>query len=539
MITCQLIQVSRNQNGAKVRNETLISGEFFQVGRGAGCALHLADHRADLHHATIRRAIDGAIFIECEHDSTIRINEFIEQSGALSEGTVVEVGPYQLLVEQAPDGCDIAIAVEMTHLPPELSAAGKSKDYLTLAALGLSKRKISLILVAVLMFAFLLLPILPRISSAFDSWQAALPVTLTDSWSPGELSGGHRVFGSKCSACHQTSFKAISDEACKSCHKNVVQHVADKILHDREFKNIRCTDCHSDHKGNRGLVKHDANLCVKCHGDLRSVKVGTPVADVRGFSTAHPEFRLSVRDAKDGDHINRIRQSAQGEITEVIALKYSHKVHLDKNGISTPGGDVVMVCHDCHKLDESGKHFVPMTLKKTCQQSGCHAIYFKEPAEGKVPHGSEHDVMDKLRAFYTRWLTIPNNRVLCGQLKESNKVLSCADTLALNNAATSLFKDKVGCGECHEIKMSSDTETPWKIVPVRINRDWHSGAMFPHVKHGAMDCDRCHDKIHSTNSADVSMPRIEKCRECHVGDETVKGKITSYCNRCHRYHVAN
>ncbi|MDZ4201086.1 MAG: cytochrome c3 family protein [Gallionella sp.] len=531
------IQVARNSQGEAVRKEGVISGETILVGRGAGCKVLLQDHRVDLVHASIHRSEDGTPFIEAEADSIIHINGFVEQSGALSSGTRVEVGPYLLTVEAIPEGHDLAIAVEIIHAHPEVDKSNV-QDRLDLPSIGLSKRRISLWLFAVLAFLFILLPMLPSVSSAFDSWQSNLPITLTDSWNPGELSDGHRVFGSKCSSCHQKPFNAVTNEACISCHKNTARHVHDKTLHDSQFQQMRCTTCHDDHKGKQGLVKHNPALCVNCHGDIRSMKADTQVLDVRDFSKSHPAFRIAIPDGKDNGRVNRIRQTEGGKISEFSGLKYSHKVHLDRNGISTPGGDVVMVCHDCHVLDESGNHFVPMTMRKSCQQSECHALAFDEPAEGDVPHGSEHEVLDKLRGFYMRWLELPSNRVLCAQIGGGEKMFGCANELAKKNAASALFSETEGCGECHEVRRSQDADVPWRVVPVQMNKDWQPGAVFPHVKHGTADCSQCHDKSESTNSGDVSMPKIEKCRECHVGEKTSKRKITSSCNSCHRYHAA-
>jgi hypothetical protein len=399
----------------------------------------------------------------------------------------------------------------------------------------------SLVLSCLILMFFMLFPILPNFSVALDSWQINQPVTLTGSWNPGDFSGGHRVFGAKCSACHQHAFKAVSDSACTACHSTIANHVSDKVLLQRKFKQVRCSDCHADHKGSKGLVKHDSALCVKCHANIRAIKEGTSVADVRDFTRHHSQFRLTLLSGKEGERINRLTQDGSTPIIELPGLKNSHKVHMDRKGVSSPGGDVLMTCEDCHKTDEAGNHFIPMTMKKSCQQSGCHMIYFDEPVQGVVPHGSEHEVMKRLRDFYTKWLAeSPSNRAACSQfgsaLVVTGTASNCVNLLALDNASKSLFKPGVGCLECHEVEKAADTEVPWKIVPVRINRDWYPNSTFPHTKHGAVVCSRCHDKILSKSSADVSIPKIEICRECHVGDEVVRGKISSYCVSCHKYH---
>lgn len=542
MISCILTQISRNSQGLPVRKESAIAGESIRIGRSAACKIHLQDHRVSLHHATIKRLEDGTLYIEGEKNAAIGINGSIEQNVALSPGMRVEIGPYLFIVEPTPDGYDIALSVEMTQPLPEQDVAkiGQTAP-VTLAALGLSKRKIGLGLAAFIFFAFLLLPMLPSVSSGLDKWQAALPITLNESWSPEPLAGGHSVFGSKCSTCHQRPFQAVPDEACVGCHKQIAKHLAKDDLHASVFKSMRCTSCHLDHQGREGLVLHNSSGCVVCHGDIKRKNASTKMGNVHDFGSDHPPFRIALLDGKD---ISRIRQGKNVKLVEKPRLKYSHQVHLDKKGVSSPLGRTVMVCGDCHKADEAG-HFAPMTMRGTCQQSRCHELYFAEPVEGVVPHGSEREVMDKLRGFYTKWLaeSADRNREECAQTGGSGNVamrtLECASELAHKNAAATLFKqdgEDIECAVCHEIEETGVKDVPWKVASLQINRDWQPGAVFAHAKHGTIGCTECHDKANSKNSGDVAMPTIEKCRECHAGNRPVKGKVRSACGSCHQFH---
>lgn len=532
MISCQLIHVSRNPQGLPVCKDSVIAGASIQIGRGAACKIHLLDHRVGLLHATIARSENGTLHIDGERDATLKINGFIAQSSPLLPGTHVEIGPYALIVEPATGGHDLILSVEMMHLHDEHDS-GIAKSPVTLAALGLSKRRLGFSLAACILFLFLFLPLLPSASRVVDKGQARLPATLNGSWSPGPLAGGHALFEAKCSTCHQHPFQAVSDEVCTACHKQVGRHLSKKDLQATSFKGMHCTDCHLDHKGNERLVLHDSSKCVNCHADIKQKIAGSKLDNVRDFATAHPAFHITMR---NGTEIIRIRQD--DKLLEKSGLKYSHKVHMAKEGISTPEGDTVMQCQDCHKLEESGRHFAPMTMQKSCQQSGCHALDFTEPVEGLAPHGSEHAVMDRLREFFAKWLAdLPENRTECTNKSDIQGLLICANELARKNAAATLFRKDKECGECHEIKPGGDNEVPWKVTPVRINRDWQAEATFTHAKHEAMNCTDCHDKLNSKVSADISLPKIEKCRECHVGNHPVKGKITTGCDSCHRFHL--
>lgn len=542
MISCLLIQVSRNPQGLPVSKESTVIGESIQIGRSAPCKIHLLDHRVGLLHATVKRSEDGTLYIEGEKDATINIDGFIEQSAALSPGARVGIGPYLLVVEPKPDGHDIALSVEMIGPLPEQDEAKKCRTVpVTLAALGLSKRKLGFGLAAFIFFTFLLLPLLPSVSSAFDKWQATLPITVTESWSPGPLSDGHSVFGAKCSTCHQRAFRPVPDEACVGCHKQVVRHLAKDDLHAATFKNVRCTDCHQDHRGETRLVPYDSSRCVACHGNIKSKNPGTTLANVHNFEASHPPFRITL---PDGENVIRARQDEKEKLVEKSGLKYSHQVHLNKKGVSSPEGDTVMTCKDCHKIDEAGRHFAPMTMQ-TCQQSRCHTLRFTDPVEGIVPHGSEREVMNRLREFYAKWLidSPANNMAACkhagGAGNSAKRILDCADELARENAATTLFRENgkaLVCVLCHEIKPTGENDIPWKIVPLHINRDYQPGAVFSHSRHDTVNCTECHDKVNSKTSAEIAIPAIEKCRECHAGDHSAKGKIRSSCDSCHQFH---
>lgn len=529
MISCLLIHVTRNPQGVAVRQAGVISGETLRIGRGAACDIHLSDHRVSLRHASVGRGADGVLTIEGLGDATLNIDGFVAQRGALLPGTRVGIGPFELCVEAVPEGHDIALSIERLPHPEDHLPAAPPR---TLEALGFSKRRLGLLLAAFILLLFLLLPMLPGISTALDDWQADLPVTLNGSWSPGPLAGGHALFESKCSVCHKQPFQAIADTVCTGCHKQG-GHLGNGALQAKVFGGMRCTDCHTDHKG-RERLRHDDGRCVDCHGEIRQRYADTRLGDVRDFADSHPAFHLTLSDG-----VGRVRQADAP--VERSGLKYSHKVHLDKEGVSSPQGNIVMRCQDCHKLEASGRNFAPMAMEKTCQQSGCHRLDFTEPAEGRVPHGSVEAVMERLRAFYAQRLADnPVERAGCANLHGAGdpvgRMLDCASELARRNAEASLFRKGVECGECHELVADQAMSQPVRIAPVRINRDWMPGANFVHARHETMDCAVCHDKKASQASADIAMPGIGKCRECHAGKHPVKGRVVTACDSCHQFH---
>jgi len=527
MISCLLIHVTRNSQGLPISKNSVISGEILQIGRGAACKIHLQDHRISLLHATILRSEEGGLYIDAEHNVTLKVDGFITLSADLVPGTLLEVGPYSLIVEPETEHHEITLSLELIH---PLPAVMQGHVPVNLAALGWSKRKFGFGMAAIILFLFMLLPLLPAASNALDKWQSGLPVTMTDSWSPGPLSGGHELFASKCSTCHQRAFKSVTDEICTGCHARVSRHLTKADLEVQAFGGMHCTNCHIDHKGREELVLHDSSKCVDCHGNIKDKKTSTELANVNDFNLGHPPFHLTFVSDSGVVHI---REDDKARLIEKSGLKYSHQVHLAKDGVSSPQGDTVMQCQDCHKLEESGKHFAPMSMQKSCQQSGCHALDFTDPVTGLAPHGSERAVMNSLREFYGKWLGVSaDNLAAC----KGAVVQDCVNELARKNAAATLFRKDLECGECHEISPVANKDVPWKVTPIRINRDWQPGAIFPHNRHDTMKCTDCHDKVESKVSADISMPGIAKCRECHVGNHPAKGKVASGCDSCHQFH---
>lgn len=537
MISCLLIQVARNDTGLPLASsEVRIAGDAIELGRGAACQIYLPDHRVSLLHATIRRAEDGSLHLEAAPEALISVNGFVERAAELRPGTQVGIGPYLLGVRPSAEAFDLILSLETAEAPAE-SPEAPGRTPVTLSALGLSTRRLGLGLAAFILLAFFVLPMLPLASPPIDKWQAGLPVRLTESVNPGPLSAGHAVSGMKCSACHQRAFRGVTDAACTKCHERVSAHLSAHSQHADRLGETRCTHCHASHEGKADAIRDGSSRCVGCHK-----RVEGTVAEARDFGSSHPPFHLTV---PAGRKVVRVREDEKKMPPEKAGLKFSHQVHLDKEGVSSPDGRTVLNCRDCHKLEESGMHFAPMEMEMTCQQSRCHRLRFADPGAGIVPHGSEREVMNRLRNFYADWLADSPARAakLCAATATAGNIvrrtLDCAGDLAHRNAASSLFRqagENLECALCHEITETEERDVPWKVAPVRSRHDWQPRAAFPHARHDTVGCSDCHDKADSKSSEDLSFPRIGKCRECHAGARATSGRIKSSCQSCHRFH---
>jgi hypothetical protein len=219
-------------------------------------------------------------------------------------------------------------------------------------------------------------------------------------------------------------------------------------------------------------------------------------------------------------------------------------------------GRVVLGCRDCHLAEESGVGFKPVSMERQC--ASCHRLEFEPDVTSRqVPHGSERNVMLTLREFYASEAlgTTPLEvTTVDGLLRRppmrplevrQRQAADWANEKALH-VATDLFEVRV-CVVCHEVSRTGEVllptasgqsvlGVPWKVAPVVLTQHFMPKASFEHAKHAAIDCLDCHKVTQSKNLAEVAMPEIGKCRECHVGAEPETHKISSNCELCHGFH---
>lgn len=513
--------------------------EEIQIGRASECKIHLPDHRVNLHHAVIKHSDDRTLIIQSKGPS-LDINGSFEQYVELIPGTRILIGPYELIVEGGPSNEILVLSYELIHPLADVNLATTSKASTTLVGIGLSKRKPTLWLAFLVAFAFLILPITYALSPNLHKLMGHLPVALDESWNVGLMSPGHRALTTKCNTCHQQPFKAVPNRVCQNCHKSVANHINDHVLHKRVFKDVRCVECHLDHRGQKGLVRHDVAQCVVCHGDIKARNAQTNISNIHDFSLDHPAFHLTIRTGPDENDTRRALQTDKANLIEKSGLKYSHEVHFDKALIELPNSDQArdIRCDDCHKMEEAGDGFEPMTMTMTCQQSKCHALDFNPRVEGRqVPHVAEKMVMLLLREFYAS-RAISKTYADGVTTDDLRRARNWAYTQADRNAKILFSEAREGtCLECHEVSYDDkNKEVPWTVTPVRVVDHWFKKSRFPHIKHRTTKCTECHDVMHSDKSSDVAIPTIKKCKVCHVGSKQAISRVSSTCDTCHIFH---
>jgi predicted CXXCH cytochrome family protein len=516
-----------------------VTANWIRVGRNASCELHLPDPRIALEQGMIVDR-DGLVYLEGESGNQ-NITRKSVHAVRLKTGEPLDIGPYRIEVLPKPPGHDHAISVELMR-PAEVTADFQSRtSRTTLASMGASKRWTAWTLALILLAACFLLPA----SRVLDlPWKdTAQKSGLGDRiWNPGPVLLAHQPIEQKCEACHEVAFRHVSDGACLKCHPAIGHHTGPELKPAALFEGARCTSCHKDHKGAKPTHRDDDRFCVDCHREIKSRAADATTANVADFASAHPPFRLSI---SEGGSVRRVRQGL-APMTEKSNLVFPHAPHLDAKGVRSPDkGRVRLECASCHRPDASKRAFEPISMGKHCQQ--CHRLEF-EPAvtTREVPHGKPADAATVIEEFYAnlalngvrdsfqKAFGVPGEgllrRVGDAAAADRQDALRLASRRA-KQVTQELFEVRV-CATCHAVSRD------WSIAPVRAANAWMPKARFDHKSHASSKCADCHAVANSKSAADIAMPTIVTCRECHGGSRPVEKKVTSNCLLCHGFHDA-
>jgi len=395
-----------------------------------------------------------------------------------------------------------------------------------------------------------------------------------ESWSSGPLADSHQLLAGNCRACHNTPFARVKDSACLECHRLSphAQSAAFKKAADHSRLQIPCGDCHIEHRGAAGMVISEPQLCTGCHGDIKSVSPQATGPDVASFN-AHPEFAVAVQPLLPGQPAIKVKLDDPARLIDNGRIKLNHKLHLKL--IQGPNGYEQLQCSSCHQLTEELRLFKPIEFETNCQR--CHPLNFDERlAAREVPHGPPDKVFAALLAEFTGLLGNYQSpdRVSAEDQDRRNKpgeppaslsttkssVVFSADLVqqAAREAERQLFT-RTACKLCHAVEpapavpeaAASGNLSRFSIINPEIPKKWFTAANFSHGAHELLRCTECHAGVEeSEQTADILIPRIEKCRACHVqgppGAAVLQPGMSSFkragiksdCTVCHSYHAA-
>lgn len=540
--------------------ERLFDGEAVTLGRSTDQVLHLKDRRVALKHARI--VLRGtAPVISSRAPGGIIVNDALCREAVLRPGDVIRIGANVLTVFAPPQGVDFAFNFE---LDPEAAAgeAGIEPQLLDLAAIGWRRRSWSWLLFGVVTLLVLLVPAAGLMDEGTRDRLRAGPLPDDSLWLSGPLASAHHNTSERCETCHQKPFQRVRNDACLGCHADVSRHFAASTGIVTELESARCASCHAEHNEPETLLRRDDALCAQCHEDIAGI-AGTKASlqNASDFHDDHPEFRISLLTPPATEEerlaevwpVLRVQVDRPG-LAERSRLKFPHTTHLDPAGIEGPEGPRVLDCGDCHRPQADGRRMQPVTMEQDC--ASCHRLDF-DPAfpDATVPHGEASIVLQRLIEYYSRSYleqypdpqatAAPARRVeVPGRVpdaRERERLLQIARDRAFT-VARDLFERRT-CQDCHEIQATGNAQDPWRVLPARLTGEWMPAARFSHARHATVlsSCGKCHDAARSEVAADVLMPSIGVCRECHGGGDRgsgTAGLVQSGCTMCHGFHDA-
>lgn len=527
-----------------------IDADTIVIGRGSAATLRLDDILIAPQHAALTLSGKGKAQLDNVGWTSINVNGKTTDTSAVTAGDTILIGGTRIDVVTAEDHFDFAIDITLGQSGPEHIAARLLASRLSLNDVGPSKRAWSWALLLVVTGLFLVIPL---ITFFVDDLRAPLRETglLSDVvWDSGNLASAHLAIGRDCNVCHQQPFTMVRDDACLACHRDMPEHVDPQAHELEQIHATRCAACHKEHNGDKHLVRSDQRLCVDCHGDLKQQHPDTGLADVRDFTDAHSEFKVSLR-RRHGDafSIERISLDDTAAPEESSGIKFTHAKHLEEN-LRTFSGRVTLTCADCHTPDAGGQAFKPIEMETHC--ADCHDLAFDAKVPDlKAPHGNVPLVQQVLLGYYSQIAleggyedddapAVVTRRRRPGQAltpTERRTALEWARFKTLD-ITEELFEFRV-CHTCHTIDRDEqpDQLPVYAVRPVHIAKPWYPKARFDHARHTTMVCEECHgDAIESEVSDDVLIPGIANCRECH-GSENADDRLRSTCDSCHGFHL--
>ena len=524
--------ISRLESGAVEHHDRAFVGESLTLGRATNQDIHLRDRRVALEHAEIRTA-GGGFEIVTRGVSGITVNDSFCRRAPLAVGDTVYVGSNILRIIDPPDGFDFAFTFE---LDPEARAEDAARVTVRdeLAKTSLNKRTTSWILLLAVVIVFLAVPLLTFGGGSLARMLRATPAPDDKLWLSGPLHPSHQLhIGDDCSVCHEEPFVQVRDSACLACHAYTTGHAEDAEVG-------RCQACHKEHNEPAALVLSENSLCADCHAEVQPIDSVSGLLAAEDFSDGHPQFRVTmlVPDAAAGTWTENRIGLDEPQLAEQSNLEFPHDKHLAVDGVTGPDGNVVLECDSCHVAEQGGRFLLPVRMDEHCH--GCHSLEFDELAPGRqVPHAPIAQVRTALREYYAaRLLTgrlqrepdaaplrIPGEAKLTAAARE--ETLAAANRLAGERLEALL---ESVCTGCHVLE--TDGHAGQAVSPIRLTQRWMPKAHFSHASHQAgLECADCHAAGTSTTSADVLMPKIDSCRECH------RRNLASTCTDCHDFHL--
>ena len=542
--------IQRKVDGTDIVREREVDTDTLGIGRSSENELHLPDLAVEQNHARIEPADGGKIRVSSVGSLGFTLNggKTTEALVDPRQGAELGFGTYRLTISQE-GSTDGATPVMVTVAQaPEQEGAGDAIQGFALASALPSKRVMAWGGLAAILIAFLTIPVVShltrdRIDDPDIDRQGA--VLMDASWSSGALSVAHHDLEDNCEACHVDAFVSVQDETCKSCHTEILDHAdisrqvastgpmewGEAFLWEAAEAFGKegagsCTMCHSEHEAAPRLETTSQQFCAACHDGMDAHLTDTKLANAGDFARDHPQFQVALFTGPGEDSLTRVSQSEAPR--EYTGLRFPHALHMQERGGvaqmasrlgAKAGYGDALVCADCHTLTDDRKTFTDVNMEEDCE--ACHSLVV--PGGGSLSHGSVAQLRRELSTMATRApRRIAPGRTRPGEFARGGLYYqNFGAPVRRYTAITRALQPGGVCGDCH---LPTTTNGQLDVMPVRDQERYFVNGYFDHRDHLEEDCTTCHAGNVSNASADLLMPTIAVCQDCHVGkpDEPVQ-----------------
>lgn len=525
------------KNGSRDSASQEFAADSVIIGRGGAATLLVEGASVSLEHARLTLRDSGLVLEDLPSIGGTKVNDVLITMQILKSGDVIKVGDHAFTVSQADPWWILSEERREEGLESvEDKVTRLAREFKALPAIY-SVKGLSLILALLTVVVYFVFP------SAGGSKR---------SWSAGEVTNNHKMIENNCKACHSEAFGPVHDADCRACHA-VTTHAAP--FQHGSLKERQCVECHSEHSGDAALMQQESSSCTFCHGAITAVYAKSKLPAISSFSN-HPEFRVPIASAAgEGPHITveRVSLSNKAKAVDRSGVKLNHKVHLEEN-IRGAKGKVTLQCRDCHEPSLDLKSILPITFERHCQS--CHPLGFDDKLPGnEVPHGEPDVVYNFMFAEYAKLFLASAAEVQDNQdfnirrkpgyqaiaRTEESREFTRAQIQADTRVSEKYLFTRTACQLCHEVAEKTGIDersklSRFEVLKTKIPERWMPASIFNHGAHEEIACESCHKGVRSSEAtADVLMPGVNNCRDCHTGSAHA-GKVGADCVVCHSYH---
>lgn len=565
--------VARTADGRDIVRPKNFDKAELSVGRSPSSDIHLPDLAVTLNHAVIRHA-GGTVEVVATAGLPFVVDgkQTEHERFSAAQGAIVRIGSHSLSFDTG-DGEDkgkVVITVERVGAISNASEEKEEAHVFSLASTLPGKRAMAWTLALLVLAVFLVWPLASIYTQPTDETRK-IAFHADEMWTSGALSQTHKNLENNCQACHVKAGESVRDEACVACHTKVHDH-ADKakLIESKGSPGLvggtkqlvgglfgiepgRCVECHTEHQGATAMPVTDEKFCTNCHTDM-SKRIQTTLKDTADFGDNHPQFEPTIRGLGAGGVPMFRRVSLDANPKEDNGLKFPHDLHLSKtNGVAQmaislgkgEGYGTPLDCASCHVRDATGNSFAAIKMEPAC--GACHSLAFDQVGGTirTLRHGDPAQVIADIRAFYRagapRAAALQGmERRRPGDFATSGQRINFAQTSAMHignaeQAIRAVFSKGGACFDCHSVRATGNPTTPFAVTPVALSKRYMMKGWFDHAAHDTETCESCHAVKTSKSAADLSLPKLAKCQECHGGQDAHK-EVPSSCAMCHDYH---